>query len=102
MNSAVTAFGIPGSWEWILILVVALLLGLESAGGFDLLLKLMQGVAEVLAGIGIVMLPAFVRGRERAAEILARSLRLPTLVGVLLAVAAAVLLGRLLEFGDRG
>jgi hypothetical protein len=75
------------------ILVVALVLGLGEAGGFDLLLKLMQGVAEVLAGIGIIMLPAFVRGREPASRVLARSLRLPTLAAVVLAVAAAFGLG---------
>ncbi|NQV08207.1 hypothetical protein HQ535_16875 [bacterium] len=79
------------------ILVVALVLGLSEAGGFDLLLKLMQGVAEVLAGIGIVMLPAFLRGGERASMVLARSLRLPTLGGIALAVAAGFLLGPFLE-----
>lgn len=79
------------------ILVVALVLGLSEAGGFDLLLKLMQGVAEVLAGIGIVMLPAFVRGREPVSEVLARSLRLPTLAALLLVAAAAVGLGPFLE-----
>jgi hypothetical protein len=79
------------------ILVVALVLGLGEAGGLDLLLKLMQGIAEVLAGVGIVMLPAFVKGAERAASVLARSLRLPTLVAVGLAVTAAFLLGPFLE-----
>jgi len=79
------------------ILVVALVLGLGEAGGLDLLFKLMQGVAEVLAGIGIVMLPAFVRGSEKASAVLARSLRLPTLVAVALAVAGAFVLGPFLE-----
>jgi O-antigen/teichoic acid export membrane protein len=79
------------------VLVVALVLGLSEAGGFDLLLKLMQGVAEVLAGIGIVMLPAFLRAGERASAVLARSLRLPTLVGIGLAIAAGFLLGPFLE-----
>jgi len=79
------------------ILVVALVLGLGEAGGLDLLFKLMQGIAEVLAGVGIVMLPAFVRGSERASAVLARSLRLPTLVAVALAVAGGFGLGPLLE-----
>jgi len=79
------------------ILVVALVLGLSEAGGFDLLLKLMQGVAEVLSGIGIVMLPAFLREGERASAVLARSLRLPTLVGIILAAAAGLFLGLFLE-----
>ncbi|MBU1225608.1 MAG: hypothetical protein KJ698_00150 [Actinobacteria bacterium] len=79
------------------ILVVALVLGLSQAGGFDLLLKLVQGIAEVLAGIGIVMLPAFVRGAERPSDVLARSLRLPTLLAVALAIAGAFLLGPFLE-----
>jgi len=79
------------------ILVVALVLGLGEAGGLDLLFKLVQGVAEVLGGIGIVMLPAFVRGSEKASAVLARSLRLPTLVAIALAIAGAFVLGPFLE-----
>jgi len=79
------------------ILVVALVLGLGEAGGLDLLFKLVQGLAEVLAGIGIVMLPAFVRGEERTSAVLARSLRLPTLVAITLAIAGAFVLGPFLE-----
>lgn len=79
------------------ILVVALVLGLGEAGGLDLLLKLVQGIAEVLAGIGIVMLPAFVRGTERVSAVLTRSLRLPMLLAIGLAVAGAFLLGPFLE-----
>ena len=79
------------------ILVVAMLLGLSSAGGFDLAYKTIQAAAQLLGGIGVIMLPAFVRGEEPPSDVIARSLRLPTALGVGLALAAGVGLGPLLE-----
>ena len=79
------------------ILVVALLLGLQSAGGFDLLYKLIQALAQLLGGIGVLMLPAFLRGGEPASRVLARSLRLPTVLGLVVAVGVAVALGPFLD-----
>jgi O-antigen/teichoic acid export membrane protein len=79
------------------ILVVAMLLGLPSAGGFDLAYKTIQAAAQLLGGIGVVMLPAFVRGEEPPSDVIARSLRLPTALGAGLALAAGVGLGPVLE-----
>lgn len=79
------------------ILVVALLLGLGSAGGFDLTYKLVQATVLLLGGVGVVMLPAFVRGEEAPKRIIARSLRLPTAAAVLVAAGYAVALGPLLD-----
>ena len=79
------------------ILVVALVLGLGSAGGFDILYKIIQALVQLLGGIGVLMLPAFLRPGESSAKVLARSLRLPTVLAVLAAAATGLLAGPVLE-----
>jgi len=79
------------------ILLVAVLLGLQSAGGFDLLYKMVQAAAQIMAGIGVVMLPAFGRGEEPPSATLARSLRLPSVFALVVAGVAMVGMGSLLD-----
>jgi len=64
------------------IVVVAALLGLDTAGGFDLLLKSASAAALVISGIGMIMLPEMVRAREPIAQIITRGIRLPTVISM--------------------
>jgi O-antigen/teichoic acid export membrane protein len=87
------------------ILIVASVLGLATAGGFDLLYKLVIAIAEMLAGIGIVLLPAMVRAPS-VAPVIARGVRVPTVgalvAGVGFALAASPLLSRLADLDVAG
>ena len=79
------------------ILVVALILGLDIAGGFDLLFKLAIATTEVMAGIGIVLLPDLVKQSQPLRDVVARGIRVPTVLATMTAIAFAVTAGPLLR-----
>jgi hypothetical protein len=62
------------------ILGVAAFLGVSTAGGFDLLLKLIAVALEVLATVGVVVLPQMLRARNQALGALARAVRTSTVI----------------------
>lgn len=75
------------------VLVVAWLLGLDAAGGFDLLFRLALAIAEVIAGVGLIVLPDLVAARGSLAPQVARGVRLPMALAALVAVAFSVAAG---------
>lgn len=81
------------------VLVVALLLGLGSAGGFDLLFKLAIAMAETIAGIGLVLLPSMVKKQESAANIVARGLRIPSVAALVAGIVFAFAVTPIIQLG---
>lgn len=75
------------------VLVVAWLLGLDAAGGFDLLFRLALAIAEVIAGVGLIVLPDLVAAKPPLAPLVARGVRAPTAVAVIVAVAFSLIAG---------
>lgn len=78
------------------ILIVATVLSLGAAGGFDLLYKLAIALAELAAGVGIILLPALVRTQSIGPTI-ARGIRLPTVLTLLGGAAFAIAARPVLE-----
>ena len=79
------------------VIVVALILGLDIAGGFDLVFKLATALAEIIAGIGIIMLPALIKSEKPVPQLIARAVRLPTMLSVLAAAGFAIVAGPALK-----
>ena len=75
------------------VLVVAWLLGVGAAGGFDLLFRLAVAIAEVIAGVGLIVLPDLVEAKPPIAPLVARGVRVPLLLALVVAVAFALLAG---------
>ena len=78
------------------VLVVAWLLGLGAAGGFDLLFRLALALAEVIAGVGLIVLPDLVAADPPLGPSVARGIRLPTLVALVVAALFAIVGGPVL------
>jgi hypothetical protein len=78
------------------VLVVAWLLGLGAAGGFDLLFRLALALAEVIAGVGLIVLPDLVAADPPLGPSVARGIRLPSVLAVVVAAVFAVAAGPLL------
>ena len=75
------------------VLVIAWLLGLGTAGGFDLLFRLAIALAEVIAGVGLIVLPDLVAADPPYGPLVARGVRLPLALSLLVAVLFAVAAG---------
>jgi hypothetical protein len=78
------------------VLVIAWLLGLGAAGGFDLLFRLAISLAEVIAGVGLIVLPDLVEAKGPHGPLVARGIRLPLALALVVAVLFAVAAGPLL------
>ncbi len=69
---------------------VAVFVGFSTAAGFDLILKLAIALSEVLAAVGVIILPDMVGGGARVPDAIGRGLRIPVPGAVVLAVGYAV------------
>ncbi|MFQ5553896.1 MAG: hypothetical protein ACE5GC_00835 [Acidimicrobiia bacterium] len=78
------------------VIVVAVLLGLSTAGGFDLLYRVAAAVAELIGGVGLILLPNLIAG-TKPGPVVARGLRLPTAGAALLGIAFALAAAPVLE-----
>jgi hypothetical protein len=73
------------------ILGVAVFIGLEAAGGFDLMMKLALAAAEVMAAVGLIVLPNMVGRGAQFQPAFSRGLRLPSLAAIVAAALYAAL-----------
>lgn len=75
------------------VLVIAWLLGLGAAGGFDLLFRLAIALAEVIAGVGLIVLPDLVAADPPYGPLVERGVRLPLALALVAAVLFATAAG---------
>lgn len=75
------------------VLGIAAIVGISTAGGFDMILKLLAVIVEIFAAIGLIVLPRLVGGGRRTADALATSLRASTVAAAFAAVGFVVVGG---------